>query len=178
MFFLFLTKKPIVFFWLSMMYLFTLLILILLFSISHPLNVNIFQIGALVCIPFMFLFYRVYRYFCIGYFSIIGNPNLSFRAIPLRVFRNPFFYAVGIYFLLIFLNASFLTYFEIKKYFIITISITTIIYEKAFLYVAKWTIVFEMAKHGVNISPKEIQGSINEMRQIFLSSFSKAEVDG
>jgi hypothetical protein len=177
MFFLFLTKKPIVLVWLAIFYILISLIQAFLVGLVQPLHLLIFRGGFMVCLPFIFFFYRVYRYFCIGYFTVLNPSNLNFRGIPLKIFKKSLMIAIGCYGFLVLLNIALSVHFHFEKFFFIALCLSTLIYERIFLYASKWTIIYELANHGIKLDQKDFQGALNEVRQVFLSSFSNRKVE-
>lgn len=177
MFFLFLTKKPIIFFWLIIIYLGIAITQTAVALLVRPWHMLLLQFGFIVCIPFIFCFYRVYRYFCIGYFTILKEPALSFRGISLEVFRTPFLVAISSYLALILINVISAIVFHFERYFFASICLSTLVYEPLFLYATKWMTIYELAKQGLTLSPRDMQGALNEAQQLFLSSFSNTQTE-
>ena len=142
MFFLFLTKKPWIFFWLLIIYIVISLMQTALVLIVRPWHILLLVGCFQICIPFIFCFYRVYRYFCIGYFTVFKEPALKFRGVSLKVLRKPLWIAIGSYVALILINAAWAIIFHFERYFFASICVSTLIYEPIFLYATRWTIIY------------------------------------
>ena len=180
MFFLFLTKKPAVFIGLFFVYIFISLIqaMLVLYTLPGGSQGGYFFVAFMFCLPFPIFFYRAYLYLCMGYSTIFAEPPLSFRGVPLNKFKNTFYSFICFYALTIVLNIILARIFHYEVFFIVSLCFLSLIYERFLLYAIKWVMLYELAKKGVKLNEQDLQGSMDDARQLFLSSFSPSKFEG